>query len=124
VIRPPSGLSGLPDGSIEVEPGPDGAVMRLRGDVDAPVIDAFEAAGGRGAEPVVAVDVGELTYIDSSGLSFLARWAQAARREGRPAVLRRATARFDQMLELTGLTPLFVHEDQAPPGAPRRSTSG
>lgn len=123
MIRPPSGPVGPPDGSIDIEHDPDGAVMHLRGDVDAPVIDAFEAAGGRGGMSAVAVDVGELTYIDSSGLSFLARWAQAARSEGRAATLRRATARFDQMLDLTGLTPLFVHEHQPPPGAPRRSTS-
>jgi anti-anti-sigma factor len=111
----------LPDGSIEVEPDPAGAVMHLRGDVDAPVIEAFETGGGRGPAPIVAVDVGELTYIDSSGLSFLARWAQTARHEGRPALLRRASARFDQMLELTGLTPLFEHGDD---GAPRRPSAG
>jgi anti-sigma B factor antagonist len=120
VTRPPPHPPGLPDGSIEIEHERAGAVMHLRGDVDAPVIEAFEAAGGSGDAPVVAVDVGELTYIDSSGLSFLARWAQQARREGRSAVLRRATARFDQMLELTGLTPLFVHEDDGASHPPRR----
>jgi len=120
VTRPPSHPLGPPDGSIEIEQQPDGAVMHLRGDVDAPVIDVFEAAGGIGQARVVAVDVGELTYIDSSGLSFLARWAQACAREGRKAVLRRATARFDQMLDLTGLTPLFAHEDDGAPRAPRR----
>jgi anti-anti-sigma factor len=120
VTRPPSHPFGQPDGSIDIEQEPGGAVMHLRGDVDAPVIEAFEAAGGSGETPVVAVDVGELTYIDSSGLSFLARWAQQARREGRSAVLRHATARFDQMLELTGLTPLFVHEDNGASNSPRR----
>jgi anti-anti-sigma factor len=120
VTRPPSYPLGLPDGSIQIEQERDGAVMHLRGDIDAPVIEAFETAGGAGQAPVVAVDVGELTYIDSSGLSFLARWAQACGREGRKAVLRRATARFDQMLELTGLTPLFAHEDDGAPRAPGR----
>jgi len=110
---------GPPDGSIEIEQEPAGAVMHLRGDVDAPVIEAFEATGRGSDAPVVAVDVGELTYIDSSGLSFLARWAQICRREGRPAVLRHATARFDQMLELTGLTALFVHEDNGASHTPR-----
>ena len=120
MTRPPSHPLGLPDGSIEIEQTHDGAVMRLRGDVDAPVIDAFEASGRRGDAPVVAVDVGELTYIDSSGLSFLARWAQACARQGRKAVLRHATARFDQMLDLTGLTPLFTHENEGAPRPPRR----
>ena len=120
MTRPPSHPFGLPDGSIDIEHEAAGAVMHLRGDVDAPVIEAFEAAGGSGETPVVAVDVGELTYIDSSGLSFLARWAQQARREGRSAVLRHASARFDQMLELTGLTPLFVHEDNGASNSPRR----
>ena len=115
MTRPPLHPPGLPDGSIEIEHEPAGAVMHLRGDVDAPVVEAFETAGGIGKVPVVAVDVGELTYIDSSGLSFLARWAQACAREGRKAVLRRATARFDQMLELTGLTPLFAHEGNDAP---------
>jgi iron(III) transport system substrate-binding protein len=52
VTRPPSHPFGLPDGSIDVEHEPAGAVMHLRGDVDAPVIEAFEAA-----HPKVHVDL-------------------------------------------------------------------
>ena len=56
---------------------------------------------------ILAVDVGELGCIDSTGVSFLAWWAQAARTDGRPAPIRRATPRFGRVLELSGLAPLF-----------------
>ncbi|MGY1590915.1 STAS domain-containing protein [Geodermatophilus sp. SYSU D00708] len=56
---------------------------------------------------VLAVVVDGLAPIGSAGLTFLARWAQSARAEGRPAQIRRATRRFSRVLELSGLTPLF-----------------
>ena len=82
--------------------------MYLSGDVDAPVIKQWETEQDSAVVTVVAVDVGELAYIDSTGLSFLVRWAQKARRDGRPPVLLRTTSRFEKVLDLAGLTSLFV----------------
>jgi anti-anti-sigma factor len=99
-----------PSGTISLEPDGHGVVLWLRGDVDAPVVERFEAAHPE-TVPVRAVDVGDMTYIDSSGLGFLVRWARAASGAGEAPVLRRPTRRFDQVLDLTGLTPLFPRRE-------------
>ncbi|SFL45473.1 STAS domain-containing protein [Geodermatophilus ruber] len=95
-----------PSGSFELTGDAGGSVLHLRGDVDAPVVQEMEVAG---VDPraVVAVDVGALTYIDSTGLSMLVRWAQHARGTGRPALIRRPTPRFVKVLEVAGISPLF-----------------
>ena len=105
------GAPEAPTGSITVEEPPDGPVMHLRGDIDA---DLFQRIGGAhlfDGVDIVAVDVGALRYIDSSGLTFLVRWAQARSRAGRSAVIRHTTPRFRQVLSIAGLSALFVCEE-------------
>jgi anti-anti-sigma factor len=102
---PGDGASG---GPIAVRREADGHVVYLRGDVDAPVIKTLEREPDLDGLRVVAVDVGGLNYIDSSGLAWLARWASAARSDGRPAEIRGSTPRFQRVLELAGLDGLFV----------------
>jgi anti-anti-sigma factor len=97
-----------PAGKIEVRHTAEGLVLLLSGDVDAPVVNDLGTGHPLDLSHVVAVDVGEMTYIDSTGLSFLARWAQEAARAGRPAEIRRRTPRFDRVLEVAGLAPMFV----------------
>ncbi|HEX2072776.1 MAG TPA: STAS domain-containing protein [Geodermatophilus sp.] len=97
-------------GSIAVEDEPAGRVLHLRGEVDAPVVRHAQEEGHLDGLGFVAVDVGALTYIDSTGLSLLVRWAQELARAGRPAVVRRTTARFQQVLRIAGLTSLFACE--------------
>ena len=103
-------LGPVPDlhpGSIALESEDSGSVLCLRGDVDAVVVERFESQPDHAPVPVVAIDVGEMTYIDSTGLRLLVQWAQNAASTGQQAVLRRPTRRFDQVLELTGLDTLF-----------------
>ncbi len=71
---------------------------------------------GGGGEPVdrpaiTAVDVSEMAYIDSIGLSFLVRWAQARSSAGQPAVIRKASPRFEQVLHIAGIGSLFVRDE-------------
>jgi anti-anti-sigma factor len=101
------GRSGEATGLLAVTGAADGQVLRLSGDVDAPVLRAFGGDRALDRLPIVAVDVGSLRYIDSAGLAFLVRWAQTARREGRPAEIRNAGDRFERVLEVAGLTGLF-----------------
>ena len=100
---PPEELTGR----ITVHDEAGGQVLQLTGDLDAPVLQQFTRDHPMDRLRILAVDVGELGYIDSTGLSFLARWAQAARADGSPAQIRRATPRFGRVLELSGLTPVF-----------------
>ncbi len=100
----------MPGGSIDVEEAADGAVLHLRGDVDAPLVDGWRSMHADPGADFVAVDVSELAYIDSSGLSFLVRWAEEVAAAGRPAVVRRPTSRFRQVLDVAGLSDLFLQE--------------
>jgi anti-sigma B factor antagonist len=103
-----------PGGSLELVREAGGPVLHLCGDVDAPVVARMQADGLDIAD-VVAVSVARLGYIDSTGLALLVRWARQAAGAGRPAVVRCASPRFCQVLELTGLTPMFVLEEPLGP---------
>jgi anti-anti-sigma factor len=104
---PGSGPANELTGGITVREEADGHVLHLVGDVDVLVLQQFTRVRPSDQLRILAVDVGALRYIDSAGLSFLARWAQTARAEGRPAEMRRMTPRFARVLEVSGLTPLF-----------------
>jgi anti-anti-sigma factor len=95
-------------GLIQVKSEPDGHVLYLSGDVDAPVVRQLEREHDLAALDVVAVDVGGLTFIDSTGLSMLVKWAVQATGAGRPAQIRHATDLFERVIALAGLTHLFT----------------
>ena len=82
-------------------------MLHLCGDIDGSVVDEFTADQRLDGLQVIAVDVAELAYIDSTGLAFLVQWAKDCRTDGRPAEIRRTTLRFDRVLEITGLTSVF-----------------
>jgi anti-anti-sigma factor len=104
---PGSGPADELTGGITVQEEAGGHVLHLAGDVDAPVLQQFTRERPLDQLRILAVDVGALRYIDSAGLSFLAGWAQSARADGRPAEVRHTTPRLAQVLEVSGLTPLF-----------------
>jgi anti-anti-sigma factor len=100
-----------PTGSIDVEDGADGPVLRMRGDVDAPVVQRFESEQPVDRGTIVAVDCSEMAYIDSIGLSLLVRWAQERSAAGHPALIRNASERFARVLYTAGIESMFVRED-------------
>ncbi|MGR6964720.1 STAS domain-containing protein [Geodermatophilus sp. URMC 61] len=99
-----------PSGSYRVVQEGAGPVLHLIGDVDEPLVRRMRADGLDERE-LVAVQVASVGYIDSTGLSLLVRWAQSAARDGRPAVLRSASPRFRKVLDLAGISVLFVLAD-------------
>jgi anti-sigma B factor antagonist len=97
--------------SIEVTEG----VIRLSGDLDAhtaPQLDEVVVALiGAGAERVV-LHMGEVAFVDSSGLRSLIR----ARTEGdveRVVVIQEPSAATRRLLEITGMTDHFSIEPSA-----------
>ena len=96
-----------PGGFIRVESEADGHVLRLIGDVDATVANALTSEHALENLKILAVDVRELAYIDSTGLTLLVRWAQDAHRDGRKATVRHAGPRFERVIDMAGLTALF-----------------
>ena len=109
-MRQPSPGTEPPSGAFRVVNEDAGPVLHLLGDVDEPLVQRMRAAG-LNERDLVAVQVAAVGYIDSTGLSLLVRWAQSAAQDGRPAVLRSASPRFRRVLDLAGISVLFVHED-------------
>jgi ABC-type transporter Mla MlaB component len=96
-------------GAITVQDTDTGHAPHLSGDVVDVVVEELMATTPVDLSRIVAIDVGEVTCIDSTALTFLVRWAQAAATAGRPAEIRRRTPRFGRVLEVAGLTTLFVY---------------
>lgn len=94
----------------------DGAVVQLvavSGDVDLVVADEFgaaldEAASAAGVDAVV-VDLGEVPFMDSSGLHALLRAADALRKAGTPvAVVAAYGSSPERLLALSGVDDRFA----------------
>lgn len=95
-------------GDLRVEHEAEGPVLWLRGEVDAAVVQEFECRWTATPPPLIAIDAGETTFVDSSAVAFLLRWARAASILGTTAVLRRSSPRLDRVLDLMGLTSIFA----------------
>ena len=93
-----------------VEQERDGWVIHLRGEVDAPAVNRLELQRRLEELAVRAIDVRELTYIDSSAFPPLQRWAKRSSRAGGRAVIRGENHYFDQALAVMGLTSVFLRE--------------
>ena len=86
---------------IEVE----GDVVSLRGQLDmegAPVVESELTSLVSDADDVV-VDLGDLSFIDSSGIQCLARAAERAEETGCALRFRRAHGQVDDVLRMTGV---------------------
>ena len=98
-------------GSISVEQEADGWVLHLRGQVDAPAVNRLELQRRLEELTVVAIDVRELSYLDSTALPFLLRWGRRSSQAGHRPVIRGANPAFDQLLGVMGLTSIFPRDD-------------
>lgn len=96
--------------AIVIEREGNGWVLHLRGEVDAPAVRRLELERRLEGVTVVAVDVTRLTYLDSSALLPLRRWARAASRAGRPALVRGVNQEFDRMMGVMGMTSVFLRQ--------------
>lgn len=97
-------------GSISVAREQDGLVIHLRGEVDAPAVNRLALPRRLEEQAVLAIDVRELTHIDSTAFPPLLRWAKRRSGAGGRAVIRGDNQYFDDMLAVMGLTSVFVRE--------------
>ena len=88
----------------------DGWVLHLRGEVDAPAVRRLNLQQRLEGATVVAVDVTGLTYLDAVALPPLLRWARAASRAGRPALVRGVNQEFDRMTGVIGMSSVFLRQ--------------
>ncbi|CAB4600532.1 MAG: STAS domain-containing protein [Actinomycetes bacterium] len=94
----------------------DGDVIVVHGDIDmagGPVLEAAmlqqEEQDPDGDRPLV-IDLGDVSFIDSSGLRSLLGAGRRARARGSEVVLRRVGSEVARLLDITGTTSQFVIE--------------
>jgi anti-sigma B factor antagonist len=96
--------------SLTVEDMPGGAIV-VHGDIDVaggPILEA--ALLRRENEGAIVIDLGDVFFIDSSGLRSLLGASRRARARGATVVLRRVRAEVRRLLEITGTTGHFSIE--------------
>ena len=93
--------------SATVERSDGASVIYLAGELDlasAPDLQAcLDEVLASGTEPII-VDVDELSFCDSTGISALVRGVNRARRGGRQLTLRKPRPGIRRVLEITGVT--------------------
>lgn len=103
-----TGSIAVGQGSISAEEEEDGWVLHLRGHFDSSAVNRLELRRRLEELTVVAIDVRELTYLDSTALPFLLRWARRSSQAGRRAIIRGVNPAFDETLSVMGLASTFV----------------
>ena len=96
--------------SLTVENAPGGAIV-VHGDIDVaggPILEA--ALLRREGEGVIVIDLGDVYFIDSSGLRSLLGASRRARARGATVVLQRVGPEVLRLLEITGTTSNFSIE--------------
>ena len=96
--------------SLTVENVPGGAIV-VHGDIDVaggPILEA--ALLRREGEAVIVIDLGDVYFIDSSGLRSLLGASRRARGRGASVVLKRVGPEVLRLLEITGTTDNFTIE--------------
>jgi anti-sigma B factor antagonist len=99
--------------ATRVEMTGDVAVLHTEGDIDLASADAMKAALAAALEEAstVVVDLGEVGFIDSTGLSALVWGHGQAQESGGSLRLRRPTPMLRRLLEITALDAVLVTED-------------
>ncbi|MFD9597130.1 STAS domain-containing protein [Kitasatospora sp. NPDC059973] len=96
--------------------------MECSGELDLDQVPRLDAAlrdtlAVRSAPPVLLVDLGAVTFMDSTGLNALPRARIEAERQGTTLHLARPSASVARILELTGADHVFPVDPHVP--APR-----
>jgi len=93
------------DAGITYEATPEGSLITLWGEIDAALRDrASDAMAQVITHPgPVTIDVGQVTFIDSSGIAFILQVYMLGSEDGRPVVLQDPTSTLEDLLEMIGM---------------------
>jgi anti-anti-sigma factor len=97
--------------SLTVDDGPGGAIV-VHGDIDVaggPILEAAILA--RETDGSIAIDLGDVSFIDSSGLRSLLGASRRAHARSANVVLRNVGPEVLRLLEITGTTEHFSIEN-------------
>ena len=95
---------------------PDGPLVKVVGEVDLASAEQVRETGRAAVDAArsggqIAVDLREVTFLDSTGVGALVDIANAAAAEEVRVVLRSAPERVRRILEITGLLDRFTMEN-------------
>ncbi len=93
-------------------------VVRVSGEIDiqtSPILEEHLVAAADGGLTSVVVDLAEVTFLDSTGLSVLIGGLKRCQEAGGEMRLAGLRPNVRKVLEVTGLTEAF-HVDEAGPG--------
>jgi anti-sigma B factor antagonist len=111
------GANGTPLLSVNVEGSGSRVFVALKGELDistAPLLqDTLADVLGDGPAEIV-LNLSELNYVDSTGLSLFITATKRARAEGSKLVLRDPQASTQRLLEITNLTDYFDSDAKTP----------
>jgi anti-anti-sigma factor len=105
---------------LTVNGSADRAVVSLEGELDlatSPQLREQLVALTERADSVIVVDLTDLAFIDSTGLSVLVMALNRSRASGGSIVLRNPSPSVMRILEITGLVSIFGIEQQSVPTA-------
>lgn len=101
--------------TVELERDVDGVELTIRGEVDLASADALAAALDEfAASTDVFIDVGDVPFVDSTGLSVLIRQSMRLRQGGGSLHLRRPAPNLRRLLEFCCLDHLIDADERAP----------
>jgi anti-sigma B factor antagonist len=105
--------------AIEVEDGPDGVVIRPRGELDmatqAELREVLEAHAPSGA---LTLDLAALRFLDTSGLRLILETAEAAHRGGFDFAVLPGVPAVMRLFDVAGVAELVPFRDAQDRGAP------
>ena len=103
--------------SVDVRAHDGTCELILAGQIDVAVADQLRAEGIRGLASVptgpVIVDVGAVSFLDSTGLGALIQLRTAALGAGRTFALRNVGPRIEKLFKITGLDAVFGSTDDS-----------
>jgi anti-anti-sigma factor len=93
------------ESGISYEATPEGSLITLWGEIDAALRDrASDAMAQVLTHPgPVTIDVGQVTFIDSSGIAFILQVYMLGSEDGRAVVLQDPTTSLEDLLEMIGM---------------------
>jgi anti-sigma B factor antagonist len=105
-----------PIGLLQVRRGRDehGVVLELRGELDlgsAPELQRQLAEAEAEKPARLLIDLGSLSFMDSTGLALMLRAQQTAQDNGHQLCLRSGSPQVQRLFELTGAVDRFTFED-------------
>jgi anti-sigma B factor antagonist len=112
-LAPHAGESGTPF-QIERVSTEQGAVLRLRGELDistVPELERLLAECERDAPSDVVIDLEQVEFMDSTGLAVIIAAGQAAQANGYRLRLRQGSPQVQRLFKLTGVLDRFTFVD-------------